>query len=153
MTWFRIDNRLVHGQVVEGWLPYFDATELVVVNDKLAGDELQQQIMQLAIPGRIRVSFVPFCQVKSLYDHLESKGISALYLLANCRDVLRLIEAGVAVPVLNVGNMHYGQGKKHLCAHVAVSEEDLHCLQSLRADGIKLDFRCIPTDVPVVVEW
>ena len=53
MAWFRIDNRLVHGQVIEGWLPYLNAGHLIVANDALALDELQQQIMRLAIPGRV----------------------------------------------------------------------------------------------------
>ncbi len=59
MIWFRIDNRLVHGQIIETWLPYTRATRLVVCNDELAKDELRQQIMLLAVPGRIQVSFSP----------------------------------------------------------------------------------------------
>jgi len=153
MSWFRVDNRLVHGQVIEGWLPYLDATKLVVINDKLAVDELQQQIMQLAIPGRIQTHFVPFKEIKTLYDDIESRGNTALYLLATCQDVSRLAAEGVTVPVLNVGNMHYGHGKRHLCTHVAVSDDDLTCLRALREQGTQLDFRSVPTDMPVVEEW
>ena len=153
MAWFRIDNRLVHGQVIEGWIPYLDVKELVVVNDKLAADELQQEIMQLAIPGRVRVTFVPLVKVKKLYDLLEEQGASTLYLLADCRDASRLVEQGIIMPVLNVGNMHYSLGKRQLCPHVAVDENDLHCLDALRQKGTQLDFRCIPSDSPVVEEW
>jgi PTS system mannose-specific IIB component len=153
MSWFRVDNRLVHGQVIEGWLPYLDATKLVVINDKLAVDGLQQQIMQLAIPGRIQTHFVPIKKIKALYDAIESRGNTALYLLATCQDVSRLTKEGVAVPVLNVGNIHYGHGKRQLCMHVAVSDNDLECLRALRENGTILDFRSVPTDMPVVEEW
>jgi PTS system mannose-specific IIB component len=153
MSWFRVDNRLVHGQVIEGWLPYLDATKLVVINDKLAVDELRQQIMQLAIPGRIQTHFVPFKKIKTLYDDIKSRGNRALYLLATCQDVSRLTAEGVAVPVLNVGNIHYIHGKRHLCTHVAVSDDDLACLRALREKGTQLDFRSVPTDMPVVEEW
>ena len=152
-AWFRIDNRLVHGQVIEGWLPYLDIAELVVINDRLASDALQQQIMQLAIPGRIRVHFIALQHVKALYDALESGVENVLYLLADCRDVTRLIAEGVPVAALNVGNMHYCHDKRQICTHVAVSEEDLQCLRGLRERGTTLDFRSVPTDMPVMEEW
>ena len=50
MTWFRVDNRLVHGQVIEGWLPHLAAKHLVVANDAFASDLLRQQIAELAVP-------------------------------------------------------------------------------------------------------
>jgi PTS system mannose-specific IIB component len=153
MSWFRVDNRLVHGQIIEGWLPYLDATKLVVINDKLAGDELQQRIMLLAIPGRIQVHFISLKEIKELYDAIEYKGDMALYLLATCQDVSRLTEEGVAVPILNVGNLHYEHGKWLLCTHVAVTAEDIACLRALRKNGTLLDFRSVPTDMPVVEEW
>lgn len=152
-TWFRIDNRLVHGQVVEGWLPYLNARVLVVVNDNLAIDELQQQIMSLAIPERIRVRFIPLSQAKTVHDELEAKGRAALFLFANCQDVRRLIEQGVRINLLNIGNMHYGRGKKQVCSHVALSEDDQSCLETMRKQGVRLDFRCVPGDNPVVEDW
>lgn len=152
-AWFRVDNRLVHGQVIEGWLPYLDARVLVVVNDVLAQDALQQQIMQLAIPGRITVSFISVSEVKPLYDVLEAQGKSSLFLVSTCTDVMRIVEQGIPVPILNVGNMHYGDGKRQLCSHVAASAEDMWCFSTLRQKGTKLDFRCVPGDVPIVEEW
>ena len=153
MAWFRIDNRLVHGQVIEGWLPYLDAGHLIVANDALAANELQQQIMRLAIPGRIGVAFVPVEQAKPIYDKLEFEKRGSLFLFANCQDVVRLAEQGVAVPTLNIGNMHYAHGKRQLCPHVAVSDDDVACLDFFKRKGTLLDFRCVPTDVPVVESW
>jgi len=152
-AWFRIDNRLVHGQVIEGWLPYLDAGELVVANDALAGDPLRQQIMQLAIPARVRVRFIPVSDVKMVYETLEAAGKASLFILSDCGDVMRTVEQGVPVPVLNVGNMHYTDGKRQICSHVAASSEDLQCFTALRQHGTKLDFRCVPGDTPMVEEW
>ena len=53
MLWVRVDNRLVHGQVIETWLPYTNAPYLLVVNDELAADPLRQTIISLAVPARI----------------------------------------------------------------------------------------------------
>ena len=153
MFWFRIDNRLVHGQIIEGWLPYLGVRELIVVNDPLSRDALQQQIMRLAVPGRVSLSFVPVADVKKQHDILGQSGISALFLMANCYDVRRTKEQGVPIAVLNVGNMHYGPGKRQICTHVAASEEDMDCLLYLETTGTTLDFRCVPSDPPFAEDW
>lgn len=152
-VWFRVDNRLVHGQVIEAWLPYLDAAELIVVNDALAGDELRQQIMKLAVPGRVAVVFSPLNKAKSQYDRLTSERRSVLFLFASCCDAVALAREGAVLPVLNVGNMHYAEGKQQICQHVAVSPKDINCLDWLQRRGTKLDFRCVPGDVPIVEDW
>lgn len=153
MAWFRIDNRLVHGQVIEGWLPYLGACRLVVVNDELAEDELQQQIMKLAIPDRISVSFISVHATRQVYEEVEAAGVKTLFLLSTCRDVTRLMEKGVSISLINIGNLHYSKGKRQICSHVAASDEDIACFDALRKQGVTLDFRCVPGDTPVVKEW
>ena len=153
MNWFRVDNRMVHGQVIEAWLPYLDARQLIVVNDALAMDALQQQIMQLAIPGRINVQFIPVNDAKGLHNQLEKEGTPTLFLAANCQDVVRMVEQGISVPTLNIGNMHYARGKRQICAHVAISDDDQCCLEYLKQLGTIFDFRCVPSDVPAVEGW
>lgn len=152
-AWFRVDNRLVHGQVIEAWLPYLDAAELVVINDALAHDDLRQRITKLAVPGRVGVFFSPLNEAKRQYDRLVDSGLSALFLFASCSDAAALVRAGAVLPILNVGNIHYAEGRKQICQHVAVSERDITCLEWLQRRGTKLDFRCVPGDVPIVEEW
>ncbi|MDL2316104.1 PTS sugar transporter subunit IIB [Desulfovibrio sp. OttesenSCG-928-A18] len=154
MLWFRLDNRLVHGQIIEGWLPYLDARELVVVNDCLAVNHIHQEIMRLAIPGRIQVHFVPIAGVRLVYERIVTDDVPCLFLFADCKDAARLVaEEGIAIPVLNIGNMHYAKGKLQLCAHVAASDEDLHCMRFLRDKGTRFDFRSVPGDDSKVEGW
>ncbi|MDL2207309.1 PTS sugar transporter subunit IIB [Desulfovibrio sp. OttesenSCG-928-F20] len=153
MIWFRIDNRLIHGQIIEAWLPYLNAGRLVVVNDELAVDDIRQEIMRLAIPERISALFVSMEQARAVHDKLAGQKVYALFLFSNCEDALKLTEQGVPMTVLNVGNMHYATGKQQICQHVAASENDLRCFDELRSRGVKLDFRCVPSDKPVVEEW
>ena len=153
MFWFRIDNRLVHGQIIEAWLPYLHMGNLVVLNDALATDKLQQQIMLLAVPSRVKAFFLPLTEGKKNYDMFAAAGESAIFLLNTCKDARRLLDSGVPIASLNIGNMHYVQGKKQLCAHVAASEEDMDCMRFFRSHGAVLDFRCVPGDIPIMEEW
>ncbi len=67
MAFVRVDNRLVHGQIIETWLPFTRARSIVVVNDELASDFLRQEIMSLAIPAGVHIEFV---QVAGLVPYL-----------------------------------------------------------------------------------
>ena len=68
MLWFRIDNRLIHGQVIETWLPYTQAGHLLVANDGVAQDSLQQSIMSMAVPSRIKLQFVSLGKLAAAID-------------------------------------------------------------------------------------
>lgn len=142
--WFRVDNRLIHGQVIEGWLPYTGAAHLIVANDALAKDLLRQQIMSLAIPHHVDVRFVP---LKDLAGTLKECGDESFVLFENLQDVRTAARSGVTLNVLNIGNLHYGAGKKQLCTHVAVSEDDMAALRELvSGQGTELDFRAVPLE-------
>lgn len=154
MQWVRIDNRLVHGQIIETWLPYTHAKYLLVANDDTAGDSLQQQIMSLAIPQSVNCIFT---KVEELPDRLQELSVnsdktSSLILFSSCLDVKRAVESGLSLDALNIGNIHYSPGKKQISPSVALSSEEESCLRYFMTIGIELDFRCVPND-PVQVRF
>jgi PTS system mannose-specific IIB component len=150
----RIDNRLIHGQIIETWIPYTGAKYVVVANDELAKDLLQQEIMSLAIPQTVDSSFVSVehlaDEVEQLLAHTDTAEI--LVLFSNCPDVKRAFDSGFGFKVLNIGNIHYKPGKKQVSPSVALSGEDESCLRQLFRKGIELDFRCVPND-PIQVRF
>ena len=144
MLWFRIDNRMIHGQVIETWIPYLESNRLLVANDEIAADYLQQSIMGLAVPHRVAVEFL--C-LEDLRKALQTTDYpNTLVLLANCQDARRAYELGNIFKSINVGNLHYGPGKTQICPYAALSEDDACCLHFLHEKGVELDFRCVPND-------
>ncbi|WP_320170107.1 PTS sugar transporter subunit IIB [Maridesulfovibrio sp.] len=153
MQWVRIDNRLVHGQIIETWLPYTHARHIIVVDDSVADDSLQQQIMSLAIPQSVTCSFsrVEDLNARLMAVPCEQRG-SMIILFSSCADVRRALEAGFSFNSVNIGNIHYGPGKKQISPSVALSSDDESCLHYFKGRGIELDFRCVPND-PVQVRF
>lgn len=142
MTWIRIDNRLIHGQVIETWIPYTRAKHLLVVNDEFADDVLRQQIATLAIPDRISVDFI---HVKEIVSFARNHAMpDTLIIVADCEDAKRIHDEGFAFESINIGNLHYSPGKKQLCDHIAISDDDEKCLKFFANEEITLDFRCVP---------
>ncbi len=145
MLLFRIDNRLIHGQIIEAWLPYIHAKHIVVANDDLASDSLRQEITCLAIPEQIQVHFVCIAQLPQILHKLANDKI--LVILETCADAAMAISLDIPQPHVNVGNLHFAPGKKQLLPHVAVTDDELNILKDLDAK-LSLDFRAIPTEKP-----
>ncbi|WP_027370142.1 PTS sugar transporter subunit IIB [Desulfovermiculus halophilus] len=154
--WVRIDNRLVHGQVVETWLPYSNARTLLVANDQLAEDELRQELLRLAVPTGVRILFSQVLDAADQVADLEpAKGTADIFLLfSTCGDAKRAYLSGLKFTFLNVGNIHFSQGKRQVCDHIALDQEDIYCLRYLQEQGVHLDFRCLPnTQVNMKALW
>lgn len=152
MFWTRVDNRLIHGQVVEAWVPFVGARNIIVGNDELALDELQQEIMSLAIPRAVESYFLPIDKLPGDKRLTGPQRDTTLLLFSTCLDVRRAVERGLKLPLLNIGNLHYSNGKRQLSPSVSLGPEDESCLRFLLEKGVELDFRCVPND-PVTVRF
>lgn len=150
MFWLRIDNRLVHGQIVETWLPYLRSRYVIVIDDAVAHDSFRQQIIKLALPSRIGVSFTSLGELRPLLEKIEDKQHDILCLVENCLDAKRVVELGVAIETVNIGNIHYSGNCYQLSNSIAATADDLACFQYFEEQGITLDFRCVPSDASEV---
>jgi len=145
--WVRIDNRLVHGQVIETWIPYFKSKYVVVANDELNNDAIRQEIIKLAIPASLKVFFCGVQEVlKTIKKILLRKNGQIFILFASCQDAKKAFDIGLKFRTLNLGNLHYGPGKIQVCDHIFLSQDDISCLRYLNKRGISLDFRCVPNN-------
>ena len=102
--------------------------------------------MSLAIPAGVHIEFVPVAGLLPYLAKLPLEAEDALILFSNCRDARLAYECGFGFAVLNLGNLHYAPGKKQICPHVALSKEDESCLDFFRDKGVRLDYRCVPSD-------
>jgi mannose/fructose/sorbose-specific phosphotransferase system IIB component len=142
----RIDDRLIHGQVVEGWLRIINADSIVIVSDEVAKDEMQQALLSLAVPRNIKVSsFSVEEAAKKLTEGFFQKD-RLLLLFSNPQDVLRFIKSGGKITSVNVGGMHYVSGKKQILRTLSVDDKDLSSLKEISSMGIELEGRVLPDD-------
>ncbi|MEK6698045.1 MAG: PTS sugar transporter subunit IIB [Nitrospirota bacterium] len=152
LVFVRIDDRLIHGQVVEGWVNYLKATCILVADDKVAANALQRSIMEISVPHGLKV-FIG--AVADISEQVRSATLSAermILLFSNPFDALRALKAGLPCPALNIGGMHYVPGKRKLLDVLAVDEGDLKALQEIVAMGVKVDVQTVPTERPLPLE-
>ncbi|MGR5143743.1 PTS N-acetylgalactosamine transporter subunit IIB [Photobacterium sp. DNB23_23_1] len=141
----RIDERLVHGQVGVQWVGFADANIIVVVNDEVASDTIQQNLMEMVLADGIAIRF---WTVQKTIDTIH-KAADRQRILLVCKtpkEFRMLVEGGVPVNNINVGNMHYVEGKNHIAKTVSVDADDIEEFNKLKALGVNCIVQGVPTE-------
>ncbi len=145
----RVDNRLVHGQILEAWVPRLRIRCVVVADDEAAASPLAQAAMTLALPPELQGSVLPVAQVA--YDALSRAPEPVLLLFREVEGLARAAAAGLTpalAPHVNVGNVHYGAGRRAVTPSVFLSDRELAELERLQAAGFDVAARAVPSDAP-----
>lgn len=142
----RIDNRLIHGQVLESWVPYVHADCIVVANDQVAGMPLKRMMMESSVPSRMRVEIGTVEEIVELFATDSLANCKTLLLFESTADALRAYRQGLDYQQLNLGNLHAGEGKARLSCTIFIDPEGLRDLEQLEDAGVKITARCIPAD-------
>lgn len=142
----RVDDRLVHGQVVEGWLPQIKADLVAVVSDAVAADEVQSALMKMALPPSVGLLVLRVSGAAAALKSSQMADRRVLILVPGPAEALALLKEGVAVDRVNVGGLHYTVGKVQLGRALFLDEKDKASLQEIAARGVRLEGRALPAD-------
>ena len=142
----RIDSRLVHGQVLEAWVPYVNADCIVVANDEVAAASFQCMVMQAAIPSSIKLIIGTLEDAASILNSAELLRKRVLLLFTSSDDALKARQLGVSYAKLNLGNMHSSAGKDRYTCTIALDQEDIEKLQQVEDLGVTIVSQCVPAD-------
>ncbi len=142
----RVDCRLIHGQVVETWLPHTGANCLLVANDDLASNGFLRSVMELAVPPSIHVMFCALDEVAGRLAEIDRRGEKAILLCSSFSDALRIYHSGVRFPSLNIGNLNYAAGKVQISPSVFFSPEDFDLVHCFCHSGVAVVIRATPFD-------
>lgn len=141
----RIDNRLIHGQVGVTWVNHLGANLILVANDQVANDSVQQSLMEMVVPDAIATRFFTVQKtIDVIYKASESQHI--FIVCKTPQDVLRLVEGGVTIKKVNIGNMHFSKGKTQISSTVSLDENDKATFRKLKALGVQLEIRRVPDE-------
>ena len=140
----RVDSRLVHGQVVEGWVPNVKANCLLVVNDDLASNPFLRSVMELAGNRSLRIVFCTVQDVREAAAEVDRRGERAILLCSTPADAVRVLSAGIRFQSLNIGNLHFGAGRTEITPSVFFAPEDFEAVGALQRLGVSVEVRATP---------
>ncbi len=140
----RIDDRLIHGQVVLGWARFLKPDRMVVANDRIAENSWERKFYLSSVPPHIKVSFLSLGDTaRELLNNLF-KNESVMILFESVEDAYNVIESGVQLREINIGGLHFKEGAEELLPFVFLTEKDRIFLRELVKRGIKLRAQDIP---------
>ena len=142
----RIDNRLVHGQVGVVWTSAVNANLLLVANDAAANDPLQQELMTAtAESSGVGIRF--WTLEKTITTIAKASPRQHIFLVIKTpEDALKLVQGGVPIKEINVGNMHFSEGKKQISKKVFVDQADKDAFNKLIDAGVKVYIQDVPEE-------
>ncbi|EUB26448.1 PTS system sorbose subfamily IIB component [Streptococcus sp. AS20] len=142
----RIDGRLIHGQVANLWTTTLNISRIMVVDDEIAENTIEKSGLKLATPAGVKLSVLPVA--KAAENILAGKYDSQrLLIVAKKPDrFLRLVEAGVPIETLNVGNMSQTSETRSVTRSINVVDEDVAVFHQLNEKGVKLTAQMVPND-------
>lgn len=147
----RIDDRLIHGQIVLGWARVIKPDRIVLANDRIVHSEWERKFYTSSVPPHIKVSFLSLDETaRELLNNLFGKE-SVILLFEGVEDVYTVVGKGVLFTEINIGGLHYKEDSRELLPYVYVSERDRDMLRELVKKGIKLLAQDIPGNAPKII--
>ncbi len=140
----RIDDRLIHGQVIAVWCRQRSFNRIVIVDDAVAADPFMQDVLRLSAPTGLQVEAY---SVADALRVLTGEGITprtTMVLMKSPQTARRLHDAGFSFGALNVGGIGHGPGRKNIFKNISASAEEIAILKGLAAQGVKITLLTVP---------
>lgn len=142
---FRVDERLIHGQVVIGWGRELRPDRYVVVDDRLAGSDWEQELYALSLSEREEVAFVTVEEARSRLEAWRTSEEGTVVLVRTLESLERLAREGaLADEHVNLGGLHHTAGREEVLPYLYLDGDDRERLRALAAEGVVLSARDLP---------
>jgi mannose/fructose/N-acetylgalactosamine-specific phosphotransferase system component IIB len=140
----RIDDRLLHAQVALGWVSALSPDVVLVADDRLSGDPRQIQLMRMSLPPEVELMVAGVEDSVRVLKNDSSGTRKCILIVRTPAEAVRIVEAGVPVVTVNVGGMHFAEGKVKLLPYVYVDRKDVETMGRLTSRNVELTAQDVP---------
>jgi PTS system mannose-specific IIB component/fructoselysine and glucoselysine-specific PTS system IIB component len=146
----RVDDRLVHGQVVIGWGRPLGVDLIVLVDEGVAASPWEQDLYRMAVPGDVELRFATVAEAAAHLAEWQEAAPRTMLLTGDVETMVALHRAGPAVVHrINLGGIHHRPGRRERLPYVYLTDEELRALEALQADGAQVSAQDLPTTAAV----
>lgn len=139
----RVDDRLIHGQVVFGWTQALGIQQILVADDATAANPSQRDLLLLAVPAGVVADVLTVADAAAVI-RASSSNVPTMVLVRGPFELLALKEAGVEMRDVNVGNVHTGEGRRRLTKEVHATDAEIAVWRRLADEGVRLEALWMP---------
>jgi mannose/fructose/N-acetylgalactosamine-specific phosphotransferase system component IIB len=144
----RVDDRLIHGQVVVAWGSALSPEHIVLANDEVAECDWRCDLYADSDAMGVRISIMTLSEFSGALGDGAFEDERTFVLVESPADLLELIRGGLDIPEANIGGIHYAEGKSELLPYVFVDDADVAAMKEIMASGTRLSAADVPQAQP-----
>lgn len=148
----RIDDRLIHGQVMTSWLNFTGANKIMVIDDQTAADPFLKTVLKSAVPANVGLGLFDIDKAADRLLKGFKEGDKVIILVKFPKTILDLIERGVKFETLNIGGMGSRPERSKFYKNISASEDEKVYLKQIIDSGCKVGIQIIAENTVVDVE-
>ena len=149
---FRIDDRLIHGQVVVGWGQTLGIVFIVLADDEVRANEWEQELYRMGVPAGVSVIFAGVDEAAGRLPEWQADTRRGIVLTGDVTSMVRLAgKTNGAVRRVNVGGLPYREGRRERLRYVFLTDEEAAALQRLAQGGVEVIAQDVPTGPKVPI--
>lgn len=147
---YRLDDRLIHGQVVVGWGQPLACRFIVLVDDEVRASDWEQDLYRMGVPDSVEVVFASVDEAAAQLAAWEGDERPGILLIGDIDTAVRLA-ARAPLRRLNVGGVHHRPGRVERLRYVYLSPDEAAQLRALASQGVEITAQDVPTARPVAL--
>lgn len=147
---YRIDDRLIHGQVVVGWGQPLDIEFIVLVDDVVAASDWEQELYRMGVPPEMDLYFHSAAAAVDALPGYRADSRRGLVLTGDIDTMRRLVDGG-GIDAVNLGGIHAKTGRVPRMRYVFLSPQEETSLRDLAAQGVTVTAQDVPNARPVAL--
>jgi len=149
---YRIDDRLIHGQVVVGWGQRLGIGFIVLVNDEVRASDWEQELYRMGVPPSIEVVFASVAEAAARLPEWERDRRNGIVLTGDVDAMVALARAIPGRRCVNLGGIHAREGRTERLRYVFLTPDEAAKLKALAAEGVAVSAQDVPSAKPVPIE-
>ena len=141
---FRLDERLIHGQVVVAWGEYLKPDRIVIFNNQIASSPWERELYMCCVPPDFQASVYNLEEASQKLSNGVFDKEKVIVLVDNPADISELHNRGIQIPEVNLGGMHYSQGREQILPYLYLSREEKDIFRKLMQQGVRFFCQDVP---------
>jgi mannose/fructose/N-acetylgalactosamine-specific phosphotransferase system component IIB len=140
----RVDERMIHGQVMTVWATLLNVDEAIVVSDEAAHNELQRTVMEISVPAGVELAISTVDEAYETLSHARFNGSRTMIIFKELHDVVRMVDKGYKPDSVDIGGIYHKEGKTEYAKALYLDQNDMNDLKKLTDDGIDVFYQVTP---------
>lgn len=140
----RVDDRLIHGEVVTAWTPTMRATRIIIVDDEVAKDEFNVRVVKALAPAGTKCFVYTVDKAAEKLMVPGAAGERLIVLTKSPTSFWRLIQKGVPIKEVNLGGAGIRGDRKPFINNVSLDPEEVKACDEMKKAGCRVYYQLVP---------